>query len=189
MKEFSLKLEGKKKLVVIISVIVLFIGAIVIMAAETDPGCITPKNDEHFELRAVKVEEIPGQNKQVTMELWGNNIEFFKGFDVRFTYDQTKLQTSNVLTNEVTNDATQYFQLEDDFKNALEFTTIEFDAEGNGIRAELAFNDKLAEELEETDYIKPNYIKDGESVGKVVYIGGKGKSVRLRNNEFSNDGR
>jgi len=134
------------------------------MASETDTGCITPEENQYFELRAVNVKEVTGQNKQVTMELWGNNLEF-KGFDVRFTYDNTKIETSNLLTNEITNDTTKYFEFADEFKNALEFETIQYDATGTGIRARLAFKSTI-NEIEETEHII-----NKDVIGKVINTG------------------
>ena len=36
----------------------------------------TPSENQFLELRAVEVKDVEGQNKQVTMELWTNSIEF-----------------------------------------------------------------------------------------------------------------
>ena len=44
--------------------------------ASNDTTCITPEDNQYLELRATEVKEVEGQNKQVIMELWGNNIEF-----------------------------------------------------------------------------------------------------------------
>ena len=49
---------------------------IVVASDETDPNCITPEENQYLELRAVEVKEVAGQNKQVMMELWGNNLDF-----------------------------------------------------------------------------------------------------------------
>ena len=46
------------------------------MASQIDPNRVTPAENQYLELRAVSVKEIEGQNKQVIMELWGNNVEF-----------------------------------------------------------------------------------------------------------------
>lgn len=42
----------------------------------SDTNCITPTDQQYIELRAVEIKEKEEQNKQVIMELWGNNIEF-----------------------------------------------------------------------------------------------------------------
>lgn len=43
---------------------------------DTESVPITPEVEQFLELRAVNVEEIEGQDKQVTMELWSNKVEF-----------------------------------------------------------------------------------------------------------------
>ena len=44
--------------------------------ASNDTTCVTPESNQYFELRATEVKSVDGQNQQVVMELWGNNIEF-----------------------------------------------------------------------------------------------------------------
>lgn len=94
---------------------------------------------------------------------------------MRFSYDSTKLQPSSIETNEVTDNAKRYFQFEEEFKQALEFFTIPYDKEGEGIRGTVAFNPPITES---------EHIIDKEGVGKVVNTDG---GVLLRKNEFSND--
>lgn len=85
------------------------------------------------------------------------------GFDVRFSYDSTKLQPSCLETNEVTDNAKMYFQFEEEFKQALEFFTIPYDKEGEGIRGTVSFNPPITES---------EHIIDKEGVGKVVNTDG-----------------
>lgn len=40
-----------------------------------DTVYIEPTDEQYLELRKVEVKEVTGQNKQVIMELWGNNVE------------------------------------------------------------------------------------------------------------------
>lgn len=37
---------------------------------------LEPTGDQFLELRAVEINEVEGQNRQVIMELWGNELEF-----------------------------------------------------------------------------------------------------------------
>lgn len=37
---------------------------------------LQPTDDQFLELRAAEITEIEGKNKQLTMELWGNELEF-----------------------------------------------------------------------------------------------------------------
>lgn len=55
-------------------VIAMFVSTV--YAVEADPNEIAPSDNQYFELRAVEIKEIDGQNKQVIMELWGHNMEF-----------------------------------------------------------------------------------------------------------------
>lgn len=64
------------KKVLIISIALILMSFTAIMAAENDADCVIPTDEQYLELRAVSVKEVAGQNKQVIMELWGNNVEF-----------------------------------------------------------------------------------------------------------------
>lgn len=65
----------KKIIMSILCMIFIITSANVIMASN-DTTCIAPEDNQYFELRATEVKTVDGQNKQVIMELWGNNIEF-----------------------------------------------------------------------------------------------------------------
>lgn len=62
--------------IVLACIIVIFICVTIIMASGSDANFLTPNSDQYFELRAIEIKDIEGQNKQVIMELWGNNIQF-----------------------------------------------------------------------------------------------------------------
>lgn len=68
-------------LIVIIYAISLFLDIFlafktnIVYAADSDV-IIEPAENQYFELKAVEVKDVENQNKQVIMELWGNNIEF-----------------------------------------------------------------------------------------------------------------
>ena len=66
----------KFKQILVIGVILILMSYTIIMASTNDPNCVTPTDEQYFELRAISIKDVPGQNKQVIMELWGNNIEF-----------------------------------------------------------------------------------------------------------------
>ena len=133
-------------------------SAIAVWAANANEIDIVPTDDQYFELRAVEVKEVAGQNKQVIMELWGNNLET-KGFDVRFTYDKTKIMPSKLQTNEVISNDAVYLEFEDEFKNCLDFSTFAFDIDGEGIRSSLFFNPPILES---------EHIVEKPGVGKII---------------------
>lgn len=96
---------------------------------------------------------------------------------MRFSYDSTKLKPSNITTNEITEDETEYFKLEEEFKNTLEFFTIPYDEAGQGIRGVLSFDPPVT---------NSEHIIDKEGIGKVITT--KRRSTPWKN-EFSNDRR
>ncbi len=71
------QLSSNKKIVAIstLFIILILISSSIIMASN-DTTCVTPESNQYFELRATEVKSVDGQNQQVVMELWGNNIEF-----------------------------------------------------------------------------------------------------------------
>lgn len=64
------------KNILIMGIVLTIISFTIILASEIDPNCVIPTDEQYLELRAVTAKEIEGQNKQVIMELWGNNVEF-----------------------------------------------------------------------------------------------------------------
>ncbi len=85
------------------------------------------------------------------------------GFDVRFSYDSTKIQPSSIETNEVTDDETEYFKLEDEFKQCVEFFTIPYDEAVDTIEGTLSFDPPV---------IESEHIIDKEGIGKVINTDG-----------------
>ena len=82
------------------------------------------------------------------------------GFAVRFSYDSSKIQPSNLTSNEVTNDETEYFKFVGEFENVLELFTIPYDGTGNGINAVVSF----IPPVEGSEHIE----QVGTSGGKVI---------------------
>lgn len=62
------------------------------------------------------------------------------GLEVRFQYDDTKLQPSNLSTNEATKNASEYFQYVDEFKTALDFLVKNDTTQENIIKAAIQFS-------------------------------------------------
>ena len=110
-------------------------------------------------MRAVKVTNIEGKDKQVIFELWAHEIEF-KGFDVRFSYDGTHFAPSNINTNEYTDDETEFFKFESEFSDCLELFTVPYTGTSTGgMRAVVSFNPPISES---------EHIKNKENVGMIV---------------------
>lgn len=82
------------------------------------------------------------------------------GFAVRFSYDSSKIQPSNIESNEITDDETQYFKFVGEFENVLELFTIPYDGTGDGINAVISFIPPVTE----SEHIE----QVGNSGGKVI---------------------
>lgn len=69
-------LQNKKKfaIAIYICIVLMFLSTSIVMALDTIG--VEPTDNQYFELRAVEVKTVEGQNKQVIMELWGHYIEF-----------------------------------------------------------------------------------------------------------------
>ena len=133
-----------------------------VYAADTDNSILEPSSDQYLELRATKVNKIEGKNKQVIMELWGYNIEF-KGIDFRFEFDNSIYNPSNLETNEITDDETEYFKMEDEFKDSLELMSVPYAKAENVLREVVSFNPPVS---------TSEHIIEKDNVGKVVTTAG-----------------
>ncbi len=107
--------------VILMVVMTLFVACTNKVFAETTT--IQPTDEQYLELRAVSVDNVAGQNQQVIMELWSHNLEF-KGFEVTFAFDNTLLQTSNITSNEISDDETEYFKFENEFNSKVDLFTV-----------------------------------------------------------------
>ena len=68
-------LKKRKQSIILFSVVIMLFTFCIASFAQ-DPNCLTPTDAQYLELRAVSVRDVKDQNKQVIMELWGNNLEF-----------------------------------------------------------------------------------------------------------------
>lgn len=79
MHKYREKINSKLLKILIISIVTIFValsGIMKTLATEVDPNTITPSDNQYFELKAVEIKDVAGQNKQIIMELWGHNMEF-----------------------------------------------------------------------------------------------------------------
>ena len=82
------------------------------------------------------------------------------GFAVRFSYDSSKIEPSNIVTNEITDDETEYFKFVGEFENTLELFTIPYDGTGDGINAVVSFQPPVTE--------SEHIMQVGTSGGRVI---------------------
>ena len=148
---------SKKIIATIINLIILCICFCNVSIAESK--LVEPTEDQFFELRAVKVTNIEGKDKQVIFELWDHEIDF-RVFDVRFSYDGTHFAPSNITTNDYTDDETEFFKFESEFSDCLELFTVPYTGTSTGgMRAVVSFNPPISES---------EHIKNKENVGMIV---------------------
>ena len=148
---------SKKIIATIINLIILCICFCNVSIAESK--LVEPTEEQFFELRAVKVTNIEGKDKQVIFELWAHEIEF-KGFYVRFSYDGIHFAPSNITTNDYTDDETEFFKFESEFSDCLELFTVPYTGTSTGgMRAVVSFNPPISES---------EHIKNKENVGMIV---------------------
>ena len=74
LKQLEVHKSSKKLTIFLCSVILLLVTLVPSLA--TAENRLTPEESQYFELRAVEVKDIDGQNKQVVMQLWGHEIDF-----------------------------------------------------------------------------------------------------------------
>lgn len=163
---YQIKKTSKLIVVIITVFLTLFTNYVIpinkVYAADTDNSILEPSSDQYLELRATKVNKIEGKNKQVIMELWGYNIEF-KGIDFRFEFDNSIYNPSNLETNEITDDETEYFKMEDEFKDSLELMSVPYAKAENVLREVVSFNPPVS---------TSEHIIEKDNVGKVVTTAG-----------------
>jgi len=98
------------------------------------------------------------------------------GFDVRFSYDKTKLKPSDLTTNDITTNETKYFTFEEEFKNKLTMMALTEEDEtplaDNIVRAvySLKKDASLSEHIvEKTGYGKVVDTKTNVLLGKMSF--------------------
>lgn len=160
-----------QKLIIIITLVAMLLMCTIGSIGNTVYAVSTNIDDQltdnqYLELRGVSINDIDGdgQNLQLIMELWSYNLEY-KGFDVRFSYDGTKLSPSNITTNVVTDDETEYFKFENEFNGSLDMFTIPDEGE-NTIMASVYLNTPIDAATEHVVVDGTNL--DGDPTYKVV---------------------
>lgn len=153
----------KALIVTIVFLISLIIRTNIVQATTLDPS-----KSQNIEMRAVEIKKTNNGDKQLTFELWANDIDF-KGFDVRFAYDGSKYALSNLTTNVETDDENEYFAFENEFSEKLDIITIPYTSgDTTGIRMIISFNPPV----EDSENIKnETLISSGKSVllGKMSF--------------------
>lgn len=157
-----------------IKFIVLMIIVLVFNCTNVFAINLSNTEEQYMELKVANIADVDGADKQVTLEWWSYNLKF-KGLDLRFSYDETKLKPSNITTNAYTDTATELmspttFDFAGDFGSYMDYTVLS--AQGGTYRCvmSLKHNDDSGE-----------YIENDDSLGYVVNSDGRNIN---RKNEF-----
>ena len=123
-KEKNMSIKHTKKLISIILIIAMIASCVRVFAT----SLVNDPDTEYMELKVVSISDVDGADKQVTLEWWSYNLKF-KGLDLRFSYDDTKLEPSNISTNAFTSTATEKtsptsFQFEGDFASYMSYMVL-----------------------------------------------------------------
>lgn len=153
-------------------IVILIIAMCIAMIRPVQASTLTPNDSQYIEMRAKDINDV-NNGKQLLFELWAHDIDF-KGFDVRFKYDDTKLEPSNINTNEIVDvdvdDFSTYFKFENEFENAFDcFAMIDSNATNTNVIRMIFSIDTPADE---TEHIKNDtFISSSQDVliGKMSF--------------------
>lgn len=162
-------MKNKKVVGLIVFLVALSIILLISISTNSYGAELTPTQDQYMELKLVSTSPVDGQGTQAILELWSYNLEF-KGVDVRFSYDNTKLNPSNINTNILTTE-TDCFAFENGFGGFLEMFEID-EAEPNVLRHILALNPILDGEGNPTYQSTNAYLKNDPVTGDYVDTAG-----------------
>ncbi len=158
-------MKNKKVVGLIVFLVALSIIILISISTNSYGAELTPTQDQYMELKLVSTSPVDGQGTQAILELWSYNLDF-KGVDVRFSYDNTKLNPSNINTNILTNE-TDCFTFENGFGGFLEMFEID-EAEPNVLRHIIALNPILDGEGNPTYESTNAYLKNDPITGDYV---------------------
>lgn len=128
-----------------------------------------PTQSQYMELKLAKITDIDGKDKQVIMEWYVHDMTF-KGADVRFEYDSTKLKPSNLNTNEY-DYSNNTFQFDGEFQNYMSHKII---ADGeNVVRMNMALQkDKVLTSPSTSNVIQnDDNTYSVDATGKSILVG------------------
>ena len=105
--------------------IILLICLIILTNSNAYATQLNNSTDQYMELKVVSVKDIDNTDKQVILEWWSYNLKF-KGLDLRFSYDDTKLKPSSVSDNSyVTDDSS--FEFANNFGSYMDYFVLSSD--------------------------------------------------------------
>lgn len=146
------------KLIVLIIVILLNFIVISNCLKVYGADLLTNTEDQYMELKMASIQEVEGEERQVILEWWSYNL-LFKGVDLRFSYDSTKVTPSDLQDNSVVNTSNgkNSFEFLGDFSQYMNFMVLT--AENGEYRCVMAL-----ENFDDTG----TYIENNQTLGYVV---------------------
>lgn len=171
--ETKAKKEFNIKKMVLTLILMIFATTSIILAATSGVQVKIPYENEYIELRATKIIDDEIKGKQLIMELYMHDIVVCKGIDVRFKFDNTKIQTSNINTNVATTDYNEFFEFDNEFKDILGFFQPE--QADNIVRAVITL-DEFPED--DTDHIK--------NISELGYVFGTMDNLNIEKDDDGN---
>lgn len=130
-------MKSNKICVLLIAIILMFVTELSFFVNTTIATELDIQENQYMELKIVSIEDTEENGTQIILEWWSHNLSF-KGVDVRFSYDNTKLQPSNIATNEATN-GTDCFEFLNGFGGYLNIFQVN-EAEENVLRYVISMN-------------------------------------------------
>lgn len=165
----------KKAVIILLIILISFILAMdkeVYSSTLDNPIVLEPTDNQYIELRAVRVNEIEGNDYQVLLEWWAHGLET-SGFSIRLGYDSSVLKPSNLednsyytedisqqeSSNESSNDIPGYFQFENGLEKSMDILGMQKDE--STIKLIIGMMSPTIDSENESQYIKE---KDGVKV-------------------------
>ncbi len=156
----------KRNLVSIMLLMLAIAGLVLIVSSRNSYAAeITPTSDQYMELRLQSTQIVEDAGTQVILELWSYNLDF-KGLDVRFSYDSTKVNPSNITTNIATTQ-TDCFEFENGFDGFLDIFQVP-ETQNNVLRYVISLNPIMGVDGNATYESTNSYLKNDETNGDYI---------------------
>ena len=117
--------KATKTLKKLIPILLLISIIVVLLYPKVFATQLTNTSDQYMELKVVSVKDVTNTDKQVILEWWSYNLKF-KGLDLRFSYDETKLNPSSITDNSYVTDNTS-FEFENNFGSYMDYFVLNSD--------------------------------------------------------------
>jgi len=163
-----MKAIQKLLLIILLTIILVSSSLAVVHAADLENT-----ENQYMELKVVSIKDTENNGKQVIMEWWSYNLNF-KGLDLRFSYDTSKVAPSNVQDNSsVTKaNAAASFEFAGDFASYMKYVPVS--AENGEYRCAMSLENyddtgTYIENNGDLGYIVNTNVEGGVLIGKMSF--------------------